>query len=131
MSPLQFQYIYRVQETKLWKGEAGAAERNEGAEFGRGGWDWEEMQCLLSESTHLFTLLKPQNLSEISHSHGIQINCLRIWGTRRINFLAGQSCFKKHSPAEETTSARANLCLFKSELLERWRSKIACVYKSS
>lgn len=37
MSPLQFQYIYRVQETKLWKGEAGAAERNEGAEFGRGG----------------------------------------------------------------------------------------------
>ena len=101
MSPLQFQYIYRVQETKLWKGEAGAAERNEGAELGRGGWDWQEIQCLLSEPTHLFTLLKPQNMSEISHSHGIQINCLRIWGTRRINFLAGQSCFKKHSPAEE------------------------------
>lgn len=31
-----------------------------------------------SEPTHLFTLLKPPNLSEISHSHDIQINCLRI-----------------------------------------------------
>lgn len=58
MSPLQFQYFNRVQETKLGKGEAGA----ERAEFGAGGWAWEEMQCLLSQPTHLFTLLKPPNL---------------------------------------------------------------------
>lgn len=33
MSPLQFQYFNRVQETKLGKGKAGA----ERAEFGAGG----------------------------------------------------------------------------------------------
>ena len=37
MSPLQFQYFNRVQETKLEKGRAGASERSEGAEFWSGG----------------------------------------------------------------------------------------------
>lgn len=62
MSPLQFQYLYSVQEAKLGKGKAGASRRdgrsrNLEPRMSLGG-----SAVFTFTATHLFTLLKPQNL---------------------------------------------------------------------
>lgn len=62
MSPLQFQYFYGVQETKLGKGKAGASERDGGSGILEPRMSLGGNAVFTFTATRLFTLLKPRNL---------------------------------------------------------------------
>lgn len=78
-----------------------------------------EMQCVLSQLAHLFTLLKPPDLEVVNHSSrtGIHLNVRH----RAEKHLSWPIAFLKTLGLQKNTTSAGVKFLFKSVFLERYQ----------